>query len=177
MNAIAVQSEETTHHARVTTTLRLPARPEAVWRCLMFYEDVPAKPWPILRFFLPRPIRSEGDRLSVGSPIRCTYDRGYLVKRITRVEAPRWLGFEVMEQCLGIERFARAREGSYELEPAADGTRIALTTIYEGRLWPRSLWARFESYLVHCLHHHILRGMRLELEAESRHVPAFSPGD
>lgn len=177
MNFIAMNPEGTTSRARVTTTLRLPAEPQAVWRCLMFYEDVPQEPWPILRFVLPRPIRSEGERLLVGSPIRCTYDRGHLVKRITRVEPPRCLGFEVTEQRLGIERYGRAHEGSYELEPVAGGTRISLTTVYEGRLWPRSLFRHFERYLVHRLHHHILRGMKLELDAERRRLPAFSAGE
>jgi hypothetical protein len=132
----------------------------------MFYEDVPRRPWPLLRLILPRPVHSEGDKQSVGSLIRCSYERGYLVKRITRVEPARMLGFEVTEQRLGIERYARASGGSYRLEPAGQSTLVTLTTEYRASLRPRLLWSTFERYLCHRLHDHVLSGMDERLAAE-----------
>jgi Polyketide cyclase / dehydrase and lipid transport len=149
---------------QVTTTYHFSAPPEAVWQCLMFYEDVPRRPWPLLRLVLPQPVRSEGDKRSVGAIVRCTYDRGYLIKRITAVEAPRHLRFEVTEQRLGIENRIRTCQGWYELRPTADaGTDVALTTYYAGRWRPRALWRAIEHYVGHRVHLHILRGMRERL--------------
>jgi len=156
---------------QTTTTFHFSAPPEAVWQSLMFYEDVPSRPWPMLRFVLPRPIRSEGDKRRVGAIVRCTYDRGYLVKRITAVEAPRHLGFEVMEQRLGIESRVRTCQGTYDLRAAEGGTDVVLTTYYAGRLRPRALWRVMERYVCHRVHLHILMGMRDRLIT---HVPAVS---
>ena len=171
-----VRSEEGTSSERVTTGLELSGSPDAVWRCLMFYEDVPRRPWPLLRFVLPQPRFSQGDKLSVGSPIRCVYDRGYLVKRITHVEPMRFLGFEVLEQRLGIERYGVASRGSYELETVARGTRVVLTTSYLGKLRPRFVFRWFERYLCHRLHRHILLGMSERLQSEAERPSALTSG-
>jgi hypothetical protein len=162
--------EATSGADQVSTSYELFAPANAVWQCLMFYEDVPRRPWPLLRLILPQPLHSEGDKLTVGGLVRCTYSRGYLLKRSTEVDADRRLRFEVVEQKLGIERRARARCGSYELEPTARGTCVTLTTVYESRLWPRFLWRPVERYLCHRLHQHILFGMQEQL------VGAGSPG-
>ncbi len=176
MNETLVRPEPRTSSEGVATSLELFGSPEAVWRCLMFYEDVPHKPWPLLRLLLPQPQKSEGDKLSVGSLIRCSYDRGTLVKRITRVEPMRFLGFEVVEQKLGIERHGSAVRGSYEFVPAGDATRVVLTTVYRGHGRPRFLWRIVEHYLCHRLHRHILRGMRLRLASEGPSPPPLSSG-
>ena len=44
----------------VTTRVRLPISPEAVWRHIMFYEEVPTPPGYLLRLSLPYPIRTDG---------------------------------------------------------------------------------------------------------------------
>jgi len=170
MDVTTNRSEPTVSTDRVTTTLRLHAAASAVWQCLMFYEDVPRKPWPLLRLLLPQPIKSEGDKLSLGAEVRCTYERGHLLKRTTRVEPTRLLSFEVVEQQLGIERYARACNGSYELRAVGEATDIALTTAYRGKLWPRFVWRLLERYLCHRLHLHILTGMRERLLSEARAV-------
>lgn len=143
----------------VTTRRHLQAAPEAVWYSLMFYEDVPQRPGPSL-WPLPRPVKSQGNKLISGSAVRCTYERGHLLKRITAVEPSHLLSFEVTEQALGIERYAWACEGSYRLLAEREGTNIALTTAYQSRLWPRFLFRPIERYLCHRLHAHILSGMR-----------------
>ena len=126
----------------------------------MFYEDVPRRPWLLLSWVLPQPRGSRGDKSAVGSPVRCSYDRGFLVKRATLVEPARRLHFEVVEQALGIERYARAKTGSYELEATSAGTRVTLTTKYNAQLRPRFLWRPIERYVCHQVHRHILLGMR-----------------
>lgn len=144
----------------VATTARFDAPPDAVWRGMRFYEDVPGTPPWILRVFVPRPVRTEGSKSVAGSLVQCTYEGGDLVKRITEVDAPNRVAFEVLEQRLGIEAAITMVGGSYELRAVAGGTEVVLTTRYHGHVRPRWLARPFERHLAHRLHRHILEGMR-----------------
>jgi hypothetical protein len=137
---------------------------------MRFYEEVPRRPMPLLRLFLPAPIRTEGAKTRIGETIRCTYDGGYLEKRITAAEPARLIRFEVGVQALGIEDCISMTGGSYEIESDRDGTGCALvlTTRYHGHLRPRWMWRPLERYLAHRLHRHILSGMRVLLENEGQ---------
>lgn len=157
----------------VQTIVHLPASPDEVWRAMMFYEEVPGRPSPLLRLFLPAPVRTQGDKGRVGAAIECNYEGGYLEKRITAVDAPNMVRFDVRVQELGIEDFISMNEGSYEITPERDGSRVVLTTRYRGHMRPRWLWRAFERYLAHGLHAHILAGMRRVLEAR-RAAPALA---
>ena len=149
-----------TRSEAVTTRIWLKASPEAVWRVLRFYEDIPKRPGPVLLALLPRPLRSEGEKTRVGATVRCQYDGGHLVKRITVSERGRLLRFDVLEQQLGIERLVSMGEGAYALRPEGQGTEVLLTTHYRGHLRPRALFRPFERLLAHRVHRHILRGMK-----------------
>jgi len=139
------------------------ATPEAVWRLLLFYEDVPDRAPFLLRAFLRRPLRTEGDKTRVGEQVRCTYSDGDLVKRITAIEPARLLQFEVVEQNLGIEACVRVQGGSYRCSPCGDGTFVTLVTNYRAYLHPRCLWRLLEALLVRQLHRHLLNGVRVDL--------------
>jgi hypothetical protein len=143
----------------VISTVRLDADPASVWNRLMFYEEVPRRPAWLLRVLLPRPVRTEGDKQRIGAIVRCVYTGGHLAKRITAVEEPCVLGFEVVEQRLGIEGCIITESGSYHIDDCGCGTKLALTTNYQAYLRPRSLWRHVEALLVNQLHRHILSGI------------------
>ena len=143
----------------VTTRVRLAMSPEAVWRHIMFYEEVPTRPGFLLRTLLPYPIRTEGPKNAVGALVRCAYRGGDLVKRITAIEAPHWLEFDVVEQRLGIERCLKTYGGSYRIERCGPETDVVLRTTYHAYLRPRQLWRRLETVLIQQLHTHILHGI------------------
>ncbi len=143
----------------VTTTARFALPADALWQAMMFYEEVPHPPPLLLRWFLPCPVRTQGGGKHEGALVECTYSRGSLVKRITKLERPRLVRFEVLDQRLGIERCLTTVEGSYEFRVHGSGTEVALTTRYRGHLRPRPLWRPLERLLAHQLHRHILRGM------------------
>ena len=147
------------------TTMRFDARSEDVWRGMLFYEEVPRRPMPLLRWFLPLPIRTQGEKTKVGSLIDCVYDGGTLVKRITAAEPARFVRFSVLVQKLGIEDCITMEDGAYEIHPDGDGALVVLTTRYRGHMRPRWLWRPFERYLAHRMHRHILDGMRAVLES------------
>jgi hypothetical protein len=147
----------------VETALYLNAPPEEVWQGILLYEEVPRRPLWFLRIFLPRPIRTDGEKTRVGAIVRCTYDGGHLLKRITAVEPARLVRFDVLEQRLGIEDCVSMSQGSYEIRATGDGSEVVLTTHYRSRLRPRRLWRPLERCLAHRLHRHILDGMHATL--------------
>jgi hypothetical protein len=112
----------------VVTRVHINASPKAIWNHIMLYEEVPGQPPFLLRVFLPHPVRTEGNKTRVGATVRCIYREGDLVKRITSVEPPHSLQFEVIEQRLGIEGCALTLGGSYQIHPCGDATDVALIT-------------------------------------------------
>jgi len=143
----------------VTTKAAFDASPDEVWQRMMFYEEVPHRPPLLLRVFLPTPVRTQGNLKQVGATVECTYSQGGLVKRITDLDRPHLVRFEVLKQHLGVERCVTTVEGAYEISADGRGSEVALTTNYRGHLRPRWLWRPFERLLAHQLHRHILGGM------------------
>jgi hypothetical protein len=147
----------------VTTSVRFHASPEMVWQRMLTYEDVPASPPLLLRVLLPHPVRTEGDKTCVGANIQCTYKGGDMVKRMTVVEPPHLMQFEVTQQRLGIEGCIMTLGGSYEIRSCGDQTEVVLTTNYRGYLRPRYFWRPLERFMARQLHRHILDGIRASL--------------
>jgi len=161
----------------IETRVHFEASPEAVWEGMLFYEEVPRRPMPLLRMFLPTPLRTQGDKTRVGAIIECTYDDGYLEKRITAAERARFVRFDVLVQQLGVEDSISMRGGSYEIRADGGGSEVVLMTRYSGHLRPRWLWRLLERFVAHRLHRHILDGMRVTLEASALRCepPELSP--
>ncbi len=157
----------------VATRVHFDASPETVWNRILFYEEVPARAPLLLRTLLPRPVRTEGNKTDVGATVRCVYRAGEVVKRITAVEPPHLIEFEVIEQRLGIETCARTLGGSYQLLPCGAGTDVELVTNYRAYLRPRPIWRPLETLLVRQLHRHILQGIGAAIPAAN---PAIRPG-
>jgi hypothetical protein len=158
----------------VKTIVHIHADPKDVWNRIVFYEEVPGRPPLLLRFFLPCPVRTEGDKLLLDGKVRCIYRGGDLVKQITAVEPPHTLKFEVAEQRLGIEKCMQALGGSYEIRRCRDGADAILTTNYLAYLHPRRLWYPLEQMLTSRLHRHILGGIEATLPCAPAAI--WSPG-
>jgi hypothetical protein len=153
------------------------ATPKEAWDAVMFYEEVEHAPPMLLNFALPKPIGSQGRKDRVGEIVRCQYDRGWLVKRISRIEPGRVMEFEVIEQHLHFERDVTLTGGSFQIVSQPDGTaRVVLTTNYERHLHPAWMWLPVEKEVVHTLHEHVLEGMRRQAEDEGRDsIPSYQP--
>jgi hypothetical protein len=160
----------------VATKVHFDVPPEAVWRGMVFYEEVPRRPTPLLRMFLPTPVRTRGEKTRLGALIECTYEGGYLEKRITAVEPARFVQFEILVQQLGIEECISMDGGSYEIRAEGTaGSEVVLSTLYRGHLRPRWLWRFLERFLAHGLHNHILDGMRVMLETTPSTASTAAP--
>ena len=167
--------------AIVETGLTVDATPEEAWNAIMFYEDVEhAPPW-LLHLALPQPIRSEGNKQKEGEVVRCFYNCGTICKRISKVEQPRKLSFDVVEAQMRSENYTTLKDGSFEIEPVgATQSRITLTTRYQRKLRPNWIWEPIERKVIHTLHGHVLEGMRHKAErpqAEEQPEPPYEPKD
>lgn len=145
----------------VATALTFPASPEKIWNRVMFYEQIPYLPPLYLRLLLPAPHRAEGRCSEVGDEIRCVYEKGYLVKRLIRIDRCRYCHFDVVEQELAFGGGIRLTGGSYTLRPLPDGsTRVKLETRYVSPRRPAWFWKPIEASVCHAFHRHILGAMR-----------------
>ena len=161
----------------VSTTATVAAPIDTCFDAIMFYEEVkhPA-PW-ILRIGLARPLRTIGSSRSIGDVKTCLYNKGHITKRVTDVDRPNRLAFDVIEQQIGYERDVRLISGSFELAAGSSGrTSITLTTTYRPLLGPRWAWEWGEDYAIHTLHAHVLEGMRRKAEDEPAPTAMALPG-
>jgi len=149
----------------VRTRMRFASPPEKVWRGLMFYEQLDERPTLLLRLLLPVPVRTERSEAVVGQTVRCDYESGHLLKRVTQLDEGRHYGFEVVEQALDIGGL-RLSGGCYELARVPDGgTDVTVTTRYVGLRRPRWLWEPIEAAVCHAFHRHLLGAMRRAVDA------------
>lgn len=165
--------------AVIKTGLTIDATPEEAWNAIMFYEDVEhAPPW-LLHLALPQPIRSEGSKQKPGEIVTCFYNCGEIKKRISKVEAPRKLAFDVIDIQMRSENYANLKDGSFEIEPVGKNqSRITLTTRFERKLHPSLFWEPIEHKVIHTLHGHVLEGMRRKAEgpkADHKPPPPYEP--
>jgi len=151
----------------VVTRMVFAASPEQVWNDLLLYENIEDEPPLHLRLLLPIPLRTEGTKSQVGDEVNCRYRDGYLIKRITRIEAPRHYEFEVIEQHLKIGRGLALAGGCYTLRSLEGGsTEVGVTTRYASVMRPAWLWKRIEATACHMFHRHLLAAMRRKVIAQ-----------
>lgn len=153
----------------VVTTMVFAASPDQVWNGLLFYEQIQERPPLHLRLLLPVPLRTEGTKSQVGDNVKCVYECGDLIKRITRIDTTRHYEFEVIEQNLRVGGGLSLIGGGYTLRSLEGGrTEVGVTTQYVSALRPGWLWRPIEAMACHIFHHHLLSAMRREIESGSR---------
>jgi len=145
------------------------APPTQVWRGLLFYEQITERPPLHLRLLLPVPIGTEGSKVNVGDSVKCLYEGGHLLKRITQIKLNNHYGFDVVEQNLAVGGGLTLSGGSYVLRELPDGgTEIAVATRYMSLRNPKWLWKPIEAIVCHMFHRHLLLAMRRRIEGRSR---------
>lgn len=112
---------------KIQTSMVISATPESIWPLLTNSSmEVPG----CFCLGLPRPVSCElPDRVGgVGAERRCVSDRGVVIQRITRWEAPHRLQFEMVstDHCWRLQ-VDSIRE-DFLIEPVTGGTRITRTT-------------------------------------------------
>ena len=149
----------------ILTRMAFAAPPERVWNGLMFYEQIDERPPLHLRLLLPVPIGTEKADPIVGAVVRCSYEGGHLLKRITELNPKRHYGFDVVEQTVAIGGGLSLSGGGYTLRELPGGhTEVAVTTRYVGGRRPSWFWKPVEAAVCHLFHRHLLAAMRRNVE-------------
>jgi hypothetical protein len=150
----------------IETRTTIAAPRDAVWRALIFYEQIEERPPLLLRLLLPIPLGAEGSKSAVGDEARCIYEgHGQLLKRVTRIDAGHFYGFEVAEQQIAIGGGLRLHGGSYALRELAPGrTELAITTRYSRRGRLAALLRPAEALVCHLFHRHLLAAIARKAE-------------
>ncbi|HEU4734634.1 MAG TPA: hypothetical protein VFT22_42375 [Kofleriaceae bacterium] len=155
--------------ASVTTSMMIDASRGRIWARLMFYEQIDERPPLHLRLLLPVPLATEGEKSEVGDEVRCHYEGGHLIKRITHIDPHQRYAFEIIEQALVVGGGLRLSGGEYALRDLGAGrTELSIVTRYVSPRRPRWLWLPIERWVCHSFHRHILRAMRRGVEATPR---------
>lgn len=147
----------------IATRMELPIPISRLWDGLVFYEQIDAPPPLYLRLLLPIPVRTEGRKARVGDDVRCVYESGHLLKRVTQIDRYCHYGFKVVEQKLDIGGVSLLG-GCYALkELSTDRTEVVVTTRYLSSRRPRWFWGPMEQAVGHMFHRYLLAAIGREV--------------
>lgn len=139
----------------VVTQIEVPGKSQDVFEKLHFYEGSELTPPRILKIALPNPLRVEGNMFEEGAIVKCLYEEGHLVKKMTSVEENKLVAFDVIKQVNIEDRSVRLISGKISLEESGDKVIVTMTTRYVPKLGARLLWRQSERLIVKALHEHI----------------------
>jgi Polyketide cyclase / dehydrase and lipid transport. len=167
----------------VRSALEIDAPPEAVWKQVVAFTEIPQpKEW-IFRAGVAYPIRAEMFGTGSGAERHCVFSTGAFVEPIQVWDEPRLLKFSVTSNPAPMEEwtpyshiepphlhgFLVSNGGQFQLTALANGrTRLEGTTWYRHSLWPAQYWKLWSDNIIHQIHLRVLKHIRDE--AESRPI-------
>ena len=164
----------------VTTKVEIAARPEAVWRHVVQFSQLPPPTDIFFRAGIAYPIRARIWGSGVGAVRHCEFSTGPFVEPITVWDEPHLLAFDVTSQphpmrelspyrsldTPHLNGFFLSRHGQFLLSELPNGhTRLEGTTWYTQSLWPGRYWHQWSDYLVHKIHRRVLEHIKDETES------------
>ncbi len=159
----------------VRTALEIDAPPEAVWRHVVSFAELPPPEEFLFRIGTAYPIRAEIEGEGPGAVRHCVFSTGAFVEPIEVWDAPRLLKFSVTEnpppmaewtpyQAVHpphLEGYLVSNGGQFLLEPLPGGrTRLEGTTWYRHSLWPAAYWRIWSDAVIHRIHERVLRHIK-----------------
>lgn len=158
----------------VKTSIEVNAPPEAVWKQVVAFSEIPPpKEW-LFRAGIAYPIRAEIFGRGPGAERHCEFSTGAFVEPIQVWDEPRLLKFSVTANPAPMQEwtpyshldaphlhnFLVSSGGQVLLMALPNGrTRLEGTTWYRHSLWPAAYWRLWSDYIIHQIHlrvlHHI----------------------
>ncbi len=168
----------------VASTIEIDAPPTDVWRQVIAFPEIDEHPdWFFqLGFSCPIGARITGEGL--GATRQCIFTTGKFIEPITTWDAPRRLAFDVREQPAPmfeltpyrhlhpphLDSAFRSTRGEFELVELPGGhTRLVGRTWYTLDIRPHAYWTIWTDWLVHRIHHRVLRHIKRLAEMKRRH--------
>lgn len=167
----------------VRSAIDVQAPPQAVWRQVVAFTEIPPpKEW-MFRAGIAYPMRAEITGSGAGAERHCVFSTGSFVEPIEVWDEPRRLKFSVTSNPAPMEEwtpyahiepahlhgFLVSNGGQFLLTPLPNGgTRLEGTTWYRHTLWPAAYWRMWSDEIIHQIHLRVLRHIRDEAEDRAR---------
>ncbi len=157
---------------KILTVRKIAASSHDVWKKLQFYEDTGSESSLLFLLNFPKPMYTKGEIKKVGDITTCVYDRGYLVKRTTKIHqslSKSYLEFDVIEQVNIENKAITLTSGSFTLENLSleEGSmKLELRTNYKPKLTPRWIWRPLEKIIAGSLHGHVVDKIERDLVSQ-----------
>jgi hypothetical protein len=159
----------------VRTALEIDAPPEAVWRHVVSFAELPPPEELLFRIGIAYPIRAEIEGEGPGAVRHCVFSTGAFVEPIEVWDEPRLLKFSVAKnpppmaewtpyQTVHpphLEGYLVSNGRQFLLDRLPDGrTRLEGTTWYRHSLWPAAYWRVWSDAVIHRIHLRVLRHIK-----------------
>jgi hypothetical protein len=159
----------------VTTSIVVNAPPERVWKYVVAFPDIPARPDWVLRTGIAYPLRTRIAGSGIGARRSCDLSTGAVEERVVVWDQPRWLRFVVTATPPAMREMGLygpiypkhlngyyiAKEGQFALTPLPGGrTLVVGTSWYQHGLGPAGYWRWWSDTVVHHVHRRVLEHIR-----------------
>ncbi len=162
----------------VTTAIEIDAPPEKVWENVIAFSELDAPDELMFKAGIAYPINAEIEGEGVGAVRHCNFNTGSFVEPITVWNEPELLAFDVEEQPASMKELSFwdidaphlhdyfvSKKGQFKLIALPDGTtRLEGTTWYYNRIRPNFYWNIWSDYIVHKIHHRVLKHIKEDTE-------------
>ncbi|HUL15750.1 MAG TPA: DUF805 domain-containing protein [Terriglobales bacterium] len=164
----------------VNSAIEVNAPPEAVWKEVVAFAEIPPPKEMLFRAGVAYPIRAEITGRGPGAVRRCEFSTGAFVEPIEVWDEPHLLRFGVTAnpaplnelspyghiQPAHLHGYFESHQGQFLLtELPGDRTRLEGTTWYSHTMWPQAYWHLWSDYIIHQIHMRVLEHIKREVEA------------
>jgi uncharacterized membrane protein YhaH (DUF805 family) len=165
----------------VASTIEIDASPADVWRQVITFPEIAERPDWFFQLGISCPIGARITGEGVGATRECIFTTGTFIEPITAWEAPRRLAFDVREQPAPmfeltpyrhihpphLDTAFRSTRGEFELVELPGGrTQLTGRTWYTLDIRPLAYWTIWTDWIVHRIHHRVLRHIKRLAEIE-----------
>ncbi|MBI3552811.1 MAG: hypothetical protein HY077_09855 [Elusimicrobia bacterium] len=165
----------------VRTTIDIEAPPEAVWKNVVSFAELPPPEHWIFKLGFAYPMRARITGRGPGAIRRCEFSTGAFVEPIEVWDEPKLLKFSVLSQPLPmresspwgsihpphLDSFLVSQGGQFLLTPLpGGGTRLEGTTWYRHSIEPSAYWRPWTDFILHRIHERVLAHVKRVTEAE-----------
>jgi len=175
----------------VLTVVEVDAPPEAVWRHVVEFPDLPEPTEWFFRCGIACPQRARIEGRGVGAVRHCEFTTGDFVEPITIWDEPERLAFDVTSQPDPMTELSpwrhvhpphlrgqslRSRRGEFRLVPLAAGrTRLEGRTWYTFDMRPQAYWTMWAHCSIHAIHRRVLGHVKQLAERGATVAAASGP--
>jgi uncharacterized membrane protein YhaH (DUF805 family) len=166
----------------VHSAVEINAPPEAVWRQVIAFTEIPPPQELLFRAGVAYPIRAEISGSGVGAIRLCIFSTGPFEEPITVWDEPHLLKFRVNKNPAPLNELSPYKNihaphlhgyfishGGQFLLTALPGGRTHLegTTWYQHTMWPATYWSWWSNYVIHRIHLRVLNHIRDRAESQT----------